>query len=153
MTRRSLLALAFATLIVSIAWVGAVPVHASGAETFHLSKIFSEINPCTGKTMTGNLDATFVVQVVLISQDRLRAIIHASAQGVVTDTDGNVYHVSFDGTEQFDLDPNALPDHVDVPLHAVAISTGSAPNFTADGVATVPTDGSPVDATFTPSCQ
>ena len=152
MTRRRLAVSTFVVLLSSILSVRQIPVAARGAETFHLSKVFSEVNPCTGKQTTGTLDGFFVVQSVVIRNTQLHAVIHASAHGLTTDTDSNEYRVSFEGTGQFDFSLDDLPDSVEVPVRAEAISKGSGPNFTADGVVTIFTDGSPVELVWTPFC-
>lgn len=147
MMRRSLPAV-FLVLLVSMLSMGGIPVQASGAQTYHLSKTFTDTDPCTGEVVTGELDAVFVVNGVWTGNGRLHAIIQASAHGELTGGDGSIYRFSFEGIEQFD----AVADYFDVPLHGEAISEGSAPNFSVDGFARIFTDGSPAEAIFTPSC-
>jgi hypothetical protein len=152
MTRRTLVVFTFFLVLVSMLSTG-TPLRAAAAETYHLSKTFTQTNPCNGEVVTGTLNGTFVVQATFLDEHHIHVVIHASAHGVVGNSDsGNRYQGSFEGTETFDLDPTALPPNVYVPLHAQASSVGSEPNFTADGVARVSTTSPDVDVTFTPSC-
>jgi hypothetical protein len=137
-----------------IALMASAPIRAQqdGAGTYHqiyhLSKTFTDTQPCTGETVTGELDAVAAVVAALTPGGALLASITVTAHGELVSSDGTVYHASFAGNEHFDT----IAAYYDVPLHAIAISGGSAPNFKADGLARIFADGSPVEVTFTPFC-
>ena len=120
----------------------------SGATIYHLTRTFTDTQPCTGETLTGTLDAVFVVAAAWTGTGGLHATIQASSHGELTATDGTVYHFSLAGTEHF----GAVAAYFDIPIHAVAASEGPDRNFRVDGFVRTYLDGSPAEIHFTTSC-
>ena len=103
------------------------------------------VNACTGEGVTGQLRALLVVS----GNGQTHVSVRGLIRGELAGNRGTTYHLSGGGGDQYGV----VADHYDFGFHANAITEGSTPNFSLDGVARVLVNASnePVGTTIVSS--
>jgi hypothetical protein len=127
--KKSLIIVAFVTLMLSITAVNANSTTSAFDGTATFTGSFAPINPCNGEKLNGPIEIHLVVTTAQTGNGGIMVNVHHSSHGVLSGNLGNEYEVSRTAKGRFDAFSNSYV----IPWRGEFVGKGTAPNFVAEG--------------------
>jgi len=140
MTRRCLRSLSFLVTLAATLSLGTAPMR---AESFHfqLSEPSTGVLPCAGEPVTGLLEGQILLAGTQTANGVLNLTAHIDFHGTFVGDLGHTFNLSATGTDQF----SSLDPYIDLDFSGRAVSEGSGPIATFDGILRVYADDRPAE--------